>query len=42
MAHGVGSFTRRVTWLTKVYKKKKEFKSILTVKECRMRRHMGK
>jgi hypothetical protein len=42
MAPGVGSLTRRVTWLTRVYKKKIEFRSILTFIECRVRRPMDK
>jgi hypothetical protein len=46
MALGVGSFTRRVTWLTKVsllsQQEKVEFMSILTFSECKKRRHMQK
>jgi hypothetical protein len=42
MALGVGSFTRKLTQLTRVYKKKKKFKSILALRECKVQRHMDK
>jgi hypothetical protein len=38
--HGVGSFMRMVTRLTKIYKKKVEFRSILPFRECKERKHM--
>jgi hypothetical protein len=38
----VGSLTRRVTWLTIVYKKKTKFMLILALKKCRMQRHVDK
>jgi hypothetical protein len=40
MALRVGSLTRRVTRLTKVYKKKIEFGLVLTFIEFKVRRHM--
>jgi hypothetical protein len=42
MAPRVGSFTRMVTQLIKVYEKKEKFKSILTFRDCKERRHMQK
>jgi hypothetical protein len=38
----VKSFTKRVTWFKKIYNKKVEFRSILTLKECKVWRHIDK
>ncbi len=42
MAPKAGFLTRRVTELTRVYKKNEQFKSILTFIESKTRKHMQK